>query len=167
MKNIILSTCIILLSISSIQSQENNIKEQKSNKAHIEIKSDLKPDIYVDGKKFDFPIELLDKDKIASVNVVKGEKAITEYNAQNGVVLVITKLANSNLPYNDTGKMNSEIDKIPMVIIDGEESDHEALNKYSPEDIESVNVVKGEEAIKKYKATNGVIIVKTKKGSKQ
>ena len=50
-----------------------------------------------------------------------------------------------------------------MVIIDGEKSNQETLKKLSPNDIESINVVKGEQAMKKYKAANGIVIVKTKK----
>ena len=52
--------------------------------------------------------------------------------------------------------------KYPMVIIDGEKSNQEKLTKLSPDDIESLEVVKDEQALKKYNAPNGIIIVTTK-----
>ena len=166
MKYLILTACAVLLSMSSVHAQDKN-KELKSDSLHIEIKSDAGPDIYLDGKKFDFPIELLDKEKITSVDVIKGEKAINEYNAKNGVVLITTKMASKVQSKLDYNKIKGDVDKMPMVIIDGVESNQETLKQLSPNDIESINVVKGEQAMKKYNAANGVVIVKTKKGNKK
>lgn len=167
MKYLILTFFGVLLSISSVQSQDNDKAKQKNTNLHIELKDGAKPDVYVDGKKFDFPIELLDKDQIESIEVVKGEKAMNEYNAKNGVVLVTTKISSSHkieLKYN---KVEGEIDKKPMVIIDGKETNQESLKNLAPDDIESISVVKGEQAMKKYNAAHGVILVTTKKGSKK
>jgi hypothetical protein len=52
-----------------------------------------------------------------------------------------------------------------LVIIDGKESTHEELKKLSPDQIETINVWKGDKAVEKYgeKAKDGVIDVKTKK----
>ncbi|MEM6321991.1 MAG: hypothetical protein AAF960_30305, partial [Bacteroidota bacterium] len=125
------------------------------------------PDIYVDGKKFDFPLELLDKDKIESVNVIKGKKAIQEYQAKNGVVLITTKKSSKKMTESDYKEVKDAINKSPKVIIDGKESDRATLEKLSPDDIESINVVKGEQAMKKYNAANGVVIIVTKKGKKE
>ena len=79
------------------------------------------------------------------------------------LVLITTKKTNNKITEFDFNEMD---DEMPMVIIDSEKSDRQALNKLSPNDIESINVVKGEQAMKKYKAANGVIIVITKKGKK-
>ena len=164
MKKILLIACAGLLSISSIHAQDKKEGSQTKESIQVEVKDGVKPDIYVDGKKFDFPLELLDKDKIESVNVIKGEKAIKEYNAKNGVVLITTKKSSNKITKFEYEEAK---DKDPMVIIDGEASDREALSKMSPDDIESINVLKGEQAMKKYKAANGVIIVTTKKGKKK
>jgi len=167
MKKIILTACVALLSISLIQAQAKKEENQKKESIHFEVKDGAKPDIYVDGKKFDFPVELLDKNRIESVSVLKGEKAIKEYNAKNGVVLISTKKSSKKITKFDYADVKDKIDKIPMVIIDGEESDQETLSKLSPDDIESINVVKGEQAMKKYNAANGVVVVITKKGKKK
>lgn len=166
MKKLILTASAVLLSISLIHAQDKKEKNQLKEFIHIEVKDDAKPDIYVDGKKFDFPMELLDVDRIESVSVIKGNKAIKEYNAENGVVLVTTKISGNKLDKFDYNKVKETTDKYPLVIIDGKESNQAMLNKLSPDDIESIDVVKGELAMKKYKAENGVVIVKTKKGKK-
>ena len=90
MKRITLIICSIVLLGGAAQGQEKE-KELKEEKLHIKLKEDAYPDIYVDGKKFDFNMELLDKNMIESVNVLKGDKALREYNAPNGVLLVTTK----------------------------------------------------------------------------
>jgi len=168
MKNLILTACAVLLSISSIQAQESKGEISKKEKLHIKIKDGAKPDIYVDGKKFDFPMDLLDENRIESVNVIKGDKAIKKYNAKNGVVLIVTK---NKMVEIDKSKIKikgqGEKGKNPMIIINGEKSDRKVLKKLSTDDIESIKVLKDEQALKKYNAPNGVIIVKTKKGKKK
>ncbi|PPK95432.1 hypothetical protein LY01_01019 [Nonlabens xylanidelens] len=166
MKNLILTLCALLLSISIIQAQENKKTVDNSSnkeKLHIKIKDGAKPDIYVDGKKFDFPMDILDSDMIESVSVVKGDKALKEYNSKNGVVLIVTKKKNAEI---DNASANNE-GKAPMIIINGKNSDRKTLEKLSPDDIESIEVFKDERALKKYNATNGVIVVTTKKEKKK
>ena len=55
--------------------------------------------------------------------------------------------------------------KEPLVYIDGKESSREEMKKLDSKNIESINVLKGDTAIKKYgkKAKNGVIEITTKK----
>lgn len=167
MKKIILIACAMFLSISLIKSQER--KNSKKEKLHIELKDGAKPNIYVDGKKFDFPIDLLDINKIESVNILKGDKALKEYNAKNGVILIVTK---KNMVEMDKSKIKikgcaSEEGKSPMIIIDGKKSNQEVLKKISPDDIDIIKILKNKPAIKKYNASNGVIIVTTKKEKKK
>ena len=164
MQKLILIVCVSLLSISLVQAQDKKAGSQKKESIHVEVKEGVQPDIYVDGKKFDFPMELLDKDKIKSINVIKGEKAMKEYNSKNGVILITTKKSGKKVTKLDFKK---ETNKIPMVIIDGKKSSRATLDKLSPDDIERIDVVKGEQAMKKYKAPNGVVIIFTKKGKKK
>ena len=156
MKNILMLTCVLLFSITQTYGQD---------KLKIELKDDPKPDVYIDGKKYDHEIfELLDQDKIESVNVIKGEQAEKEYNAPNGVILIKTKKGSIKIEKDDKIVIkNKDGDKNPIFIIDGKSSNKEVLEKLSPDDIESIEVVKGEKAIEKYNAPNGVIIIKTKK----
>ena len=171
MKNLILTAYAVLLSISLIQAQEHteeNGEIAKQEKINIKLKDGAKPDIYVDGKKFDFPMDLLDVDRIESVNVIKGDKALKEYNSKNGVVLVKTKKITTEKAMSKIKfKGNGTNEKTPMIIIDGKKSDKEMLEKISPNDIESIEVFKDEQALEKYNAPNGVIIVTTKKGKKR
>ena len=169
MKNLILTACAVLLSVSLIQAQESKGKSSKKEKLHVKLKDGANPDIYVDGKKFDFPIDLLDVNRIESVNVLKGEEALKKYNAKNGIVLIETK---KNLGETDKSKIMDkgetiDEDKAPMIIINGEKSDRKMLKKLSPDHIESIKVLKDEQALKKYNAPNGIIIIKTKKGKNE
>jgi len=153
----------MLLSISLTQAQQNNEKKdenQKQERLIVKVKQEGKPEIYVNGKKFDFPIEIIDQSKIESISVLKNELAIKEYNAPNGVILIKTKNTKESSNFNTSG-----IKENPMIIVDGKVTDKKVLEKLSPDNIESINIIKDKQAMKKYNATNGVIIVTTKKKS--
>lgn len=178
MKNLLLTAYAMFICISIIQAQKTEgmkgetegmkSKYQKQEKLLIKVKDGAKPDIYVDGKKFDFAVELLDQDKIESVSVIDDERAIKEYNAPNGVVLIKTK-----------NKINSDKSKItviaygatisgktPVIIIDGKVASKEALEKLSPDDVDKIEILKDGQAIEKYNAPDGVVIITTRKGMK-
>ena len=159
--------CIVFLSMSPAQAQEKN-KTKKNNslteKLHVKLKDGAQPDIYVDGKKFDFSLDLIDTEMIASVFVLKGEKAIKKYNASNGVIVVTTKKKHESDKANGKTNFNG---KTPVIIINGNVSNKETLDKLSPDDIEKIEVFKDEKAVKKYKAPNGAIIITTKKEKKK
>jgi len=59
----------------------------------------------------------------------------------------------------------SEDGEKPLMIVDGKEVEGGSLEDIDPENIETVNVYKGDKAIEKYgaKAKNGVVVIKTKK----
>lgn len=165
MKKLLFSIIIMSFSISLVQAQKTEVKKDSEEKIYVKLKDGVKPIIYVNGKVFDFPMELIDQSKIASVFVVKNEDALKKYNAPNGVILIKTK------EFDSTGISEIKITedtKIggkngPKVIIDGKVSDQKALEKLMPENIEKMEVVKGEKAVTKYNAPNGVIIITTKK----
>ncbi len=170
MKKFILTACAVLLSISLIYAQESKgekNEKKKQEKLHVKLKDGATPDIYVDGKKFNFRLELLDKDMIESINVIKGEKAIKEYNAPNGVVLVQTKKKDDSAN-KEIIKDSTKIKENPLVIIDGKEYDNQdVLKKLKPEEIENIAVLKDKAASKMYNSPSGVIIITTKKGKKK
>lgn len=173
MKNLVL-VIMMLFSITTAKAQ-NKIKDSIKGKIFVQgdtkgnflvkLKEGANPMIYVDGKIFDFPLELLDQSKIGSVMVVKDKEALKKYNAPNGVILIQTKEATKNYLSDKRITEDHKIGAInkPMVIVDGKVTDEKALQELRPKDIESINVLKGKEAIKLYNASNGVIIVKTKK----
>jgi len=164
MKNLILSILIVCFAIMS-QAQELKIETKNNEKKEslfIKVKEGQNPDVYIDGKKYDAEIlELLDQNKIESVTVIKDEQAKEEYNAPNGVVLIETK-KNDESKILITGQKSIK-NGDPKIFIDGELSDQKILEKISPDDIYSIDVVKGEKAIKDYNAPNGVILITTKK----
>lgn len=83
----------------------------------------------------------------------------THDDKHNDDIHIFSKKGNGFSFLNHTG------DEKPLLIIDGKESSQKKLEKLDPAEIESINVIKGKETIKKYgkKAKDGVVLVKTKK----
>ncbi|WP_159017830.1 M56 family metallopeptidase [Algibacter sp. L3A6] len=105
-------------------------------------------------------LTLLDEQTINSISTIKGEQATKKYgkNANNGVVVIKTRTADSqNSPF-------VKIVKVKLYIVDGEEIKEADFQKIDPENIKSINVLKGKSAIDKYgeKAKNGAIEITTK-----
>jgi len=159
MKLIITAICLISLSIVSVFAQE----------VKVDLKNDLNPDIYIDGKKYDYAIvELLDPAKIESINVIKGEAAINLYNAPHGAIIIKSKASIKKVTETIETKPQT-IGRLgdPLIILDGEISSNQILSDISPEEIESIQIHKGQKAIDEYNAPDGVIIIKTKKKKKR
>ena len=95
-------------------------------------------------------MESIRPDQIASVDVLKGNSAIALYgeNAKEGVIQI---------------KLKNEAQ--PLYVIDGEISTKEAMDNLKPEQIEAIDVLKGEKATAAYgeKGRNGVIMIRVKK----
>jgi TonB-dependent SusC/RagA subfamily outer membrane receptor len=53
----------------------------------------------------------------------------------------------------------------PLIIVDGKEVSNKKVEDINPDDVESMNVLKGESATELYgdKGKNGVIVITTKK----
>lgn len=169
MKKILFISLILGLAVT-IQAQEvvkiESKDDGKKENLIIEVKDGKQPDVYIDGKKYDSEIlELLDQDKIESITVIKEEQAIKEYNAPNGVILVKTQKEESKIVITDDVWISKAGD--PKILIDGEVSDQKNLEKISPDDIQSISVIKDEKAVKEYNAPNGVILITTKKKHKE
>lgn len=80
-------------------------------------------------------------------------------------------IGNNNYTVTNTFELN---ENTPLYVIDGEEvpqskASKKILEALNPQDIASIEVFKGEKAIKKYgeQGKNGVIVIKTKKGKKK
>lgn len=166
MKKTLLTLLSIFLigTIGQAQDKSSNQKQVKESLS-VHINKDLKPDVYIDGKKYDSDIiDLLDPDKIASMNVVKGAKAIEQYNAPNGVVLITSNKEFVGLSPTIKIRNAEDEDAQPLIIINGKLSTQEVLSKLSPDDIESIEVVKDPTKIEEqYTAPNGLIKIKTRK----
>ncbi len=166
-KIFVLAASLFFISSMAISQETNKTDSLKVRKTTvIEVKKNEKPDVFIDGKKYDSEIlDLLDPDKIAKVDVYKGESALEKFNSEN-VISVTTKDASAKKDGNrimirTSGKI--DYDTNIMVIIDDTLSNKEALQKLSPDSILSISVVKGDKAIKEYNSESGVILIKTKK----
>ena len=170
MKKYILTLCSIAF-ICTLGYTQND-KPEKKDPLDIKMHEESKADVYIDGIKYDPAVlDLIDTDKIATINVIKGEKALEVYNAPNGVIVIVSK-ENQDSEIEISGETKIKIksgknkdkdkDKQPLIIIDGKVSSKKILKKLSPDSIESINVIKGEKALEKYDAPHGVIEVTTK-----
>ncbi|ULC58775.1 hypothetical protein MBM09_12735 [Flaviramulus sp. BrNp1-15] len=137
-------------------------KNPGKNKAKIRIlkKGDNDPIHIINGKVVEKnEVELLDKENIEKVEVLKGEVAIKKYGdkGKDGVVMVTTKKNKVNIISNDG--------KDPLYIIDGKEVKKDVFSDLNENDIKTMKVLKGDAAIEKYgkKGENGVIEITTKK----
>lgn len=75
-----------------------------------------------------------------------------------------TAQTNNNVTIDkETIRVKTKTDANPDVYIDGEKYNKHILDLIDPAKIESVEVIKGKEALKKYNSTEGVIVVNTKK----
>jgi len=159
----------------SAQKDESKTKKKQTAKtikfklkeAMFTTDSVSKPKVYIDGKLFEFDVELIDQDKIKSIMVIKGERAKKEYNSPQGAVLIETKAKTDTINSESNLKDKIEIIKQksdPLFIVDGKTVNSEMLGKLSPDKIESISVLKDSTAIAIYgsRGKNGVIIVKTK-----
>lgn len=130
-------------------------------------------------------ISSISPENIESITVLKGKQAVSIYaeKGENGVVNIMTKDALypniNNLIVPDLTRVGSKEanDRIenkekflqdldePLIIVDGKEMSKKEYDKISQNDIESISVLKGKAAKKKYgkKGKNGVVEVKLKK----
>ena len=138
-------------------------QKTKDQNLYVKVKDGKDPLIIVNGKKFEFSMSLLDQSKIESVKVLKGEEAEALYNTSNGVILITTKVSGKKELFLEAKEKSKNLDK-PMIIIDGKIASEEVLKALDVNQIEKMEVLKGEKALKKHNSPGGVIILTTKKG---
>lgn len=112
-------------------------------------------------------ISMVTSKDLESVNANNMSKALQGRSA--GVTIASTSGrpgAGVNIRVRGVGSINN--DAQPIVVIDGIVSNTAALNELSPQDIETVSVLKDAASASIYgaRSSNGVILVKTKSGSK-
>ena len=121
-----------------------------------------KQPLYIlDGKEITKKeLDLLDEQTINSLSTIKGEHAITEFGekGKNGVIIITSRIPGSrNSPF-------VKIVKAKLYIVDGKVIEQTAFESIHPENIKSINVLKGSAATTKYgdKGKNGVVEITTK-----
>lgn len=169
-KNLIVGLIVVFgvsITVSSVSAKE---KEQVS--VRVKSSDKEKPDLYIDGKKYDHDIlRLLDKDLIESIEVIKDKAAEEQYGSKNDVILIKSKSESSSIEVTASGskgvkirRSGSEKSSSPVVMIDGKKSTQAALESLDPDTIESINVFKGESALAiDSTAVDGLIQISLKK----
>jgi len=146
---------LLVIAFNSL-AQENIISQSNAIVSASDIKDQNEPLIIVDGKKIlHKEVNLLDSinpNQIEIMEVLKGEQAIQQYGEEgkNGVIIIT---------------MKSLINKEPLYIVDGLKVKTLFI---SPEDIESMSVLKGKESTRLYgvEGDGGVILITTKNSKK-
>ncbi|MDK2969693.1 MAG: hypothetical protein PWQ53_1260 [Bacteroidota bacterium] len=140
----------------------------KKQKVIEELSDDAKRAIFmVDGTRTNYDkVQVIDPQEIDNVSVLKGDAATSVYGteAKDGVVIITTK---NNGHSSSTERRMGVSDGNPLILMNGVAITKEEMDKINPHDIESVNVLKGEQATRLYgeKGKNGVVII-TPKGEK-
>ena len=140
----------------------------KKQKVIEELSDDARRAIFiVDGTRTNYDkVQVIDPQEIDNVSVLKGDAATSVYGteAKDGVVIITTK--NNGHPSSTERRMGVS-DGNPLILMNGVAITKEEMDKINPDDIESVNVLKGEQATRLYgeKGKNGVVII-TPKGEK-
>jgi len=148
--------------------------------AGIDTAAGSQPLYVVDGQRMQKKDLQMKPDKIESINVLKGEGAVSKYgkDGKNGVIEIRTKTvgtgkSSSSLePVTVIGYGSNQNQKITLsdienqlIILDGKEITKAMLDDLQVTSIGSVEVFKGSSGVNKYgeKGKNGVIVVTTKK----
>jgi len=173
MKTITVIVAFMILMVSTVIAQEKTTKVdsvKKGKSVYIElkedVKADVKVDVYIDGKKYDPDIlDVIDQEKIDMMEVFKGDEAMKRYNSDNVIVITTKSKAgksDSKIIIRDTNSDINTATATPVIMIDGKKADKKALEALKPENILSVSVIKGEQALSEYNSETGVVLVITK-----
>jgi TonB family protein len=140
-----------------------------------------KPLYIIDGEEFQGSMDDINPDHIKSIDILKGESGTQHFGekGKNGVIIIRTKkeinkslqgrIDNSKLesnPNSEKMKLKSPfVSEFPLFILDGKEVPN--IDDVNPENIEKIDVLKGESATELYgeKGKNGVIVIKSKQKS--
>lgn len=149
---------------------KNGVIEITTKKGSGSLGMGSKPLVVINGEiATNQNIDKIDPNTIQSMSVWKGEKAIEKYGDQgkNGVIEIILKEdqntnkknENSGVKIRSTGTAGT-----PLMVVDGVVSSKK-VEDFDPETIQSINVLKGEMATKKYgdKGKDGVLEITLKK----
>ena len=150
-----------------INSSDTGVYKAKASAIQIMIDDKNRKDLpvyFVDGVEVtpEFLTKLNSED-LREIEVIKNPTAMERYGekGKNGVVLITSKKAVQEGRVQISSISNSGN---PIFIVDGKPFDDTQLSLLDPKEIASVEVLKGEEAKKKYgeEAANGVVIINTK-----
>jgi hypothetical protein len=135
------------------------------------LRNDLSHLLYVlNGEKMPegWKPDSISPDKIAAIDVVKGEQAVRLFGTRgaNGVIAIMLKEYQLHFELKDTLNLTDKNGEYkPVYVLDGKEVTAEIVGALNPERIEAVSVHKGDEVTRSYgdKGKNGVIVITLKK----
>jgi hypothetical protein len=167
MKRTLVLPAVLLLLSATVEAQEKIIvKTDKNNEMSVAvIEKEEIPVLIIDGKRYDSDVlRLLDNDLIARVDVYKGEEARKLYDEPAVIVVTTKEKAKEKQEVKIRFKLPEEgTPDTPVYIIDGKVAESGEIEGISPDNIESITVLKDEESKKKYNSDSGVILIVTKK----
>jgi TonB family protein len=145
--------------------QDEAMENMQDETVVVSYKTKLPDDILymIDGKATTSNIlKEMDPDDIESIEVIKGEKAEQLYGnlGKHGVVIISTKeTSDKEVSVVNFSKINEGKDI--LIFINDKSASLEEMEKIDKEDIESITVLKGKQAIEEYgeKAKDGVILI--------
>ncbi len=189
MKNFKLLSLLSLVCVATKVSSQDFNANQKIKSEHYKISTNDKkqPLYFINGVEFPNGAQILEDLKpsdIKSMTVYNGQDATTKYgaNAIHGVIAVeindlFENKVKTNLDKSEQVKNDGNIKKQPLYVVNGikisknsnPENNVQFLNEINPNDIQSVKVLKDQEAFAKYgeDGINGVILITTKNISKR
>ncbi len=110
------------------------------------------PPLYIlDGKEISAAeMKNLDAGAIKEMNVLKGESATNKYGekGKNGAIEIKTKTKDEQSASKEKILIKANNKTNPLYYVDAKEITSEEMNKIPPDEIKSINVFKGENAIK-------------------
>ena len=153
---------IIITTKSKVNKYTNVVFNVKSS-------TENNPLYIVDGeKKSKASFDQINAGDIESILVLKEGETLEVYGeeAKDGVVIITTK-NNLSKPKSTSINIKSSTGNKPLFIVDGEKKSKTSFDQINAGDIESMEILKGEKAIKLYgeEAKNGVVIITTKNKS--
>lgn len=155
----------------TVKTSANSKKPGATFDTLVEKTEKIRTIVIVDGvEKPDFDEKEMDPETIETVTVYKGDKATQMYGekGKNGVIIVNTKKtvkqSGSDKTEITVNSTDSDLEKA-YVVVDGLHDPDFIKNNKNPENIATIDILKGESAKALYgeKGKNGVIIITLKK----
>lgn len=141
----------------------------KKKNEKVSVNDSKNPPMYIlSGKEINAAaMKDLDANAIKAINVLKGENAINKYGekGKNGVIEIEMKTKDEQSASKEKNLIKANNKTSPVYYVDGKEVTNGEFNKIASDKIESITVLKGDTAIKKYgeKGKDGVVEISLKK----
>lgn len=157
---------LLLLAAGVFAQGADTVRKAHDNDAFSGLTGVLKPTFVVDGKVYNGNLNTLNKNDIKSITVVRTPDASLKYGKfnPNGVILIETGKPQYKFNKQEPVDTQAAVQDGVVYVVDGVVSDKK-MGGITPEDIESIRVMRDGPTAGIYGAKNGVIFVTTKLGA--